>query len=798
MAQAVRCPIAIMFAFFELGLADPRDLNPAQKYSARQKLLRGSFLLASIFVGMMIGGCGSTNPNSQPPPPPVVSVTIAPRSASLGPDETQQFQATVTGTSNTLVTWMAGGVTGGNSTVGTISASGLYTAPSALPANPNVTVTAVSQADSSASASATVSLHGSAIAVTISPTAASVETGGAQGFTASVTGEGSLSASVAWSVNGVAGGNSTLGTIVANGGSNGSSSAVYTAPASVPSPAEISVTATSVADPSKSASAAVTITCAATNSISPSSAGITLGGTQIFAASFCLPAGTGISWDVNGIAGGNASLGTIIAAGGNPTGSAATYTAPANLPPSNPVTIHATAGGLTASAIVTITSTISVSITPSSATVNVSQRKSFLASVSNSSNAEVTWTVNGIANGSAAVGEVCLSGSNPCAAPSGPVSGSVDFLAPSSLPAANPVSLAATSAADASKSGTAMVTIAPAQSVAVTISPGYAFVAPPPATQRFVAKVSGTNNLGVNWTLASGVAGQGCAGAACGSINSSGFYTPPSTAPSPNSIVVTATSQADSSKSATAQIALINGPAIETILPSSVIAGAVSGFPLSVQGVNFVAGSGSAASTILLNGLVRGTTCPSAGVCSTALTPQDVQSAGALTVQIQNPGTPGALSNPVTFVIVPFNISAKTFALTSAAPSATGNIFKVTEPTTAAAASPLSVLSIGFLTGGNNCTIGAAPLEVTRPATGTETVTLCIYGGGLDASFAYSFTGPPGGDITATAKTVAGIFPGTIELDLQISNATLPGLRTLFITNLNNDRAAASGMLEVE
>ncbi|MGH9708652.1 MAG: hypothetical protein ACRD5R_18040 [Candidatus Acidiferrales bacterium] len=759
-------------------------------------MARSPLLLASILLSMMIGACGNTNSNSQPPPP-VVSVRIAPLSASLSTGETQQFQATVSGTSNTLVTWMAGGVPGGNSTAGTISANGLYTAPSTVPANPSVTVSAVSQADASASASATVTLHNE-IAISISPAAASVGTGGVQGFTASVTGEGSSSGNVNWSVNGVAGGNSTLGTIVANGGSNGSSSAIYTAPVAVPSPAQISVTATSVADPSKSATATVTVTCAATNSISPSSASVSLGGTQIFTASFCLPAGISIAWDVNGIAGGNSSLGTIIAAGGNSPGSAATYTAPENLPPSNPVTIHATGAGLTASAAVTLSSNISVSITPSSASVNVGQRKSFLASVSNSSNTGVSWTVNGIANGSATVGEVCKSGSNPCATPAGPVSGSVDYIAPSSLPTTNPVTLTASSAADASKSAIATVTIAPAQSVAVTIAPAYAFVAPSPATKRFIAHVSGTSNLAVTWTVASGVAGQGCAGAACGTINSNGFYTPPGAAPSPNSIVVTATSQADASKFATAQIALSSGPAIEAILPSSVIAGAVSGFPLSVQGVNFVTGSGSAASTILLNGLVRSTTCPSAGVCSMALTPQDVQSGGGLTVQIQNPGTPGALSNPVTFVIVPFSVSAKILALSSAAPSATGILFTVTEPTTAAAASPLSVQSIGFLTGGNNCTIGAAPLEVTRPASGTETVSLCIYGSGLDHSFAYVFSGPPGGDIPVSAKSVTGIFPGTIELDLQISSATLPGLRSLFIANLNNDRAAASGMLEIQ
>jgi hypothetical protein len=37
-----------------------------------------------------------------------------------------------------------------------------------------------------------------------------------------------------------------------------------------------------------------------------------------------------------------------------------------------------------------------------------------------------------------------------------------------------------------------------------------------------------------------------------------------------------------------------------------------------------------------------------------------------------------------------------------------------------------------------------------------------------------------------------------IELDLQLSSTTLPGVRTLFITTLNHDRAVATGMLEVK
>ncbi len=68
------------------------------------------------------------------PAPPAVVVTVSPSTASVSAGGgTQAFTATVENTSNTVVTWQVGGVTGGNSTVGTISTSGLYTAPATVP-----------------------------------------------------------------------------------------------------------------------------------------------------------------------------------------------------------------------------------------------------------------------------------------------------------------------------------------------------------------------------------------------------------------------------------------------------------------------------------------------------------------------------------------------------------------------------------------------------------------------------------------------------------------------------------------
>src|SRR5205823_21502 len=167
---------------------------------------------------------------SSPPPASQVAVSITPTAASLAAGGTQQFTATVTGDSNTAVTWWA--------SVGTVTSSGLYTAPSTAG---SYVVIARSVADTSASASATVDVSGpaAAVSVSISPTSASLQTGGTQQFIATVT--GSTNTAVTWSATG--------GTV--------SSSGVYTAPTAAGS---YSVKATSVADPTKSASATLTVT----------------------------------------------------------------------------------------------------------------------------------------------------------------------------------------------------------------------------------------------------------------------------------------------------------------------------------------------------------------------------------------------------------------------------------------------------------------------------------------------------------------------------------------------------------
>ena len=98
---------------------------------------------------------GSSNPGSTSS----IAVSVSPLTADVAPGGTQQYTATVSGSSNTAVNWSAGGMQGGNSTFGTISASGLYTAPATIPTPSNVTITATSAADATKSGIAIANVH---------------------------------------------------------------------------------------------------------------------------------------------------------------------------------------------------------------------------------------------------------------------------------------------------------------------------------------------------------------------------------------------------------------------------------------------------------------------------------------------------------------------------------------------------------------------------------------------------------------------------------------------------------------
>jgi hypothetical protein len=125
----------------------------------------GLFFLSIILFNTGCGGGSSTSTTTVTQSS--VRVTVQPASVSVSNFRTQQFTATVSGSSNTAVTWEVNKTAGGSQKFGFISSAGLYVAPSAVPTKidsqqntvtTTLTITAVSQADTTASGTSTVTI----------------------------------------------------------------------------------------------------------------------------------------------------------------------------------------------------------------------------------------------------------------------------------------------------------------------------------------------------------------------------------------------------------------------------------------------------------------------------------------------------------------------------------------------------------------------------------------------------------------------------------------------------------------
>jgi hypothetical protein len=185
-------------------------------------------------------------------------------------------------------------------------------------------------------------------------------------------------------------------------------------------------------------------------------------------------------------------------------------------------------GGGSPAATTTTTSAVSVSVSPSSPqSVNLSQSAQFAATVSNTTNTAVTWSMVG----------------------AGAISASGLYTAPNDLPSNTTTTITATSQADTSKSASVILTITSNEAVgtptatSLTSSPG--------GQIQFAVVVSGTSNdTSVTWSVNSIPGGN----STVGTISSTGLYTAPSAVPNPNMVTVTANSAADPSKSAGVQV----------------------------------------------------------------------------------------------------------------------------------------------------------------------------------------------------------------------------------------------------
>ena len=251
------------------------------------KILRLGAAVLFFVAPVFIIGCGG---NSTP-----VGVVVSPINPSIPLGGQLQFQAVVTGSATTSVTWQiclvpsptnaqpttcsppSTGQTQLPSGFGIITTGqtntpqgGFYTAPTSLPPTNDFLVVATSTVDTTKFGSAVVHIE-SGVRVAVKPTTATIAPGESFTFTANVT--GTTNTAVTWEVSGVAGGSVTLGFITPGAG-NGNT-ATYVAPTSNP-PGSVTISAVSAFDPSQSGTAAVSITSSAApvlTSLSPNTVG---------------------------------------------------------------------------------------------------------------------------------------------------------------------------------------------------------------------------------------------------------------------------------------------------------------------------------------------------------------------------------------------------------------------------------------------------------------------------------------------------------------------------------------------
>ena len=337
-----------------------------------------------------------------------VSVQVAPTTATLTAGQTVSLAPTVTGSTNTGVVWWLSPATG------TISASGLYTAPALIASAQNVTATATSKADSSKSGSVVISL--APVTVSVSPSTTSLTISQTQQLTATVT--GSSNTAVTWGLS------PPVGTI--------SSTGLYTAPASIASAQNVSVTASSVVDPTKSASATLSLVPVAVT-LSPPTVSLLPSQNQTFTAGVSGTSNGGVTWSLS------PNLGSLAS-----TSTTAVYVASSTAPTTQSVTITAASvadSSKTATAVITLPQTVTVSVGPSTVSLGPSGTQQFTATVLGSGNTAVTWSI------SPSVGTISSAGL---------------YTAPTSVTTAQTVTVTAKSVADGTKlaSGVVLLEIA--------------------------------------------------------------------------------------------------------------------------------------------------------------------------------------------------------------------------------------------------------------------------------------------------------------------------------------------------
>jgi hypothetical protein len=243
-----------------------------------QKTLLRMILTASLAISAACGASPSVSGTAGPtgptgPAPSEIVVSLTPLAFHVAPGGSITFTASVTGSADTGVAWsVQEGAAGGS-----VTASGLYTAPAA---EGTFHVVASSHADASKVQVATVTVTAPAagtVAVVLSPSSSAADACQTVAFSATVS--GTTNRGVTWSVKEGASG----GTITPAG--------VYTAPSAA---GTYHVVAASLADPARTAEGTVAVAAERVLSVAvtPGNGTVATSGALAFSAMVTTTCGT--------------------------------------------------------------------------------------------------------------------------------------------------------------------------------------------------------------------------------------------------------------------------------------------------------------------------------------------------------------------------------------------------------------------------------------------------------------------------------------------------------------------------
>jgi hypothetical protein len=125
----------------------------------RLRVLPRTIIFASLLLFLICTSCSTGGSAAAPASSSPVTVTVLPNSAKPFQGGSVQFSAAVKNASSSAVYWQVNGTTGGSTSVGMIDPTGLYSAPTVVPAPPTVTVSAVLQSDSTKTGSSSVTIQ---------------------------------------------------------------------------------------------------------------------------------------------------------------------------------------------------------------------------------------------------------------------------------------------------------------------------------------------------------------------------------------------------------------------------------------------------------------------------------------------------------------------------------------------------------------------------------------------------------------------------------------------------------------